>query len=81
MTTFYTIHMQDLPSGTEHYFSNFVYESIDDAYDALDIEIQKHDRNFVRPDREKMGGNPVYYRTTFKMFGVVARTFVPKKNT
>ena len=82
MTTYYTIHMQDLLSGTEHYFSKEVFESFDDACDALDEEIIKHDKNFVRPDREKMReicGSPVYHRMAFQMFGLMERTFVPNK--
>ncbi len=84
MATYYTIHMQDLPSGTEHYFSTEVFESFDDACDALDKEIAKHDKNFVKPDRAKMREltySPVYHRMPFKMFGLMERTFVPKKPT
>ena len=82
MATYYTIHMQDLPSGTEHYFSTEVFESFDDACDALDKEIAKHDKNFVKPDRAKMReltDSPVYHRMPLQMFGLMKRTFVPKK--
>jgi hypothetical protein len=84
MTTYYTIHMQDLPSGMENNnFSNSVYESFDDACDALEKEIVNHDIDFVKLDRtalrEMRGGCLVYHTAPFKMFGLMERKFVSKK--
>lgn len=86
MTNYYTIHIQDLPSGTEHYSITSIYESYDDACDALEKEIVKFDPTFVPPSNrkklhEESDGSPVYHTTKFKIFGIMQRKFVPTSKT
>lgn len=86
MATYYSIHMRiDRPNDTSIEEKPFpeIYQDFDDACDALEKEIQKHDKEFVPPDREQFyelsNKSIVYHKWDKYFFGFLERTVVPKK--